>query len=146
MPSNNRPESLRVLCLDGGGIKGYTSLLILKRIFRTMMAEGGLVELPKPCDVFDLIVGTSTGGIIAVMLGRLHMTIDECIAKYEQVGGEVFGKRPHGGKFGKMLKGLASSPFYDIRILQEEVKKVLDSKQIAHQEAFRESSTPVCKV
>ena len=146
MPTSNRPESLRVLCLDGGGIKGYTSLLILKRIFRTMKAEAQLAEIPKPCDIFDLIVGTSTGGIIAVMLGRLHMTIDECIAKYEQVGGEVFGKKPYGGKFGKALKGLTSSAFYDIKILQEKIKKVLDSKEIARDEEFRESSTPTCKV
>lgn len=135
-----------MLCLDGGGIKGYTSLLILKRIFRTMMAEGQLDEIPKPCNIFDLIVGTSTGGLIAVMLGRLHMSIDECIATYERVGGEVFGKKPHGGKFGKMLKGLRSSSFYDIEILQEEIKKILDSKEIPHDMTFREVGIPSCKV
>lgn len=27
----------------------------------------------RPCDVFDLICGTSTGGLIALMLGRLEM-------------------------------------------------------------------------
>jgi patatin-like phospholipase/acyl hydrolase len=133
----HRPVSLRILCLDGGGIKGYTSLLILKRVLRTMKAEGQLAEIPKPCDVFHLIVGTSTGGIIAVMLGRLHMTIDDCIAKYEQVGGSVFGKKP--GKLGKAFKGLTSSSIYDIKILQEEVKK------IAGVELFQEP-TPACKV
>jgi hypothetical protein len=25
----------------------------------------------KPCEVFDIIVGTGTGGLIAIMLGRL---------------------------------------------------------------------------
>ena len=146
MPVTTLPESLRVLCIDGGGIKGYTSLLNLKRIFRTMMAEGQLDEIPRPCNVFDLIIGTSTGGLIAVMLGRLHMTIDECIAKYEQVGVEVFGKKPPGGNFGKMLKGLRSSPFYDIGILQEEVRKILDSKGIPRDTAFREPGAPSCKV
>lgn len=146
MPLTTQPESLRVLCLDGGGIKGYTSLLILKRIFRTMKAEGQLDEIPKPCNIFDLIVGTSTGGLIAVMLGRLHMTIDECIEKYEEVGGEVFGKKPRGGKFGKMLKGLTSSSFYDIGILQEEIKKQLDLKKIPRDTAFREPGAPSCKV
>jgi len=27
----------------------------------------------RPCEVFDLICGTSTGGLIAIMLGRLEM-------------------------------------------------------------------------
>ena len=94
-------ETLRILCIDGGGIKGYTSLLILKRIFRTMVAEGQLADTPRPCTVFDLIIGTSTGGLIAVMLGRLHMSIDECIAKYEQVGKEVFGKGPTADSLGR---------------------------------------------
>lgn len=146
MPSPTRPESLRVLCLDGGGIKGYTSLLILKRIFRTMMAEGQFEEMQKPCDVFDLIIGTSTGGLIAVMLGRLHMTIDECIAKYEQVGKVVFGKNIQGGKLGKMIKGLRSSSFYDIGDLQDEVRKILDMKEIPKDTAFREPGVPSCKV
>lgn len=29
----------------------------------------------KPCEVFDLIGGTSTGGLIVVMLGRLEMDL-----------------------------------------------------------------------
>lgn len=146
MPNTRSPESLRILCLDGGGIKGYTSLLILKRILRTMMVEGQLEEIPRPCNVFDLITGTSTGGLIAVMLGRLHMTIDECILKYEQVGGKVFGKRPHGGKVGKMLKGLRSSTFYDIAVLQEEVRKVLDSQEIPRTSRFQEPVSTPCRV
>lgn len=146
MPLNSRPESLRVLSLDGGGIKGYTSLLILQRIFRTMKSEGQLHEIPKPCTVFDLIVGTSTGGLIAVMLGRLHMSIEDCITVYERVGGEVFGKKPTGGKFGKMFKGMTSSTFYDIEILQEEIRKVLDDKKIPRDTSFRETGDISCKV
>lgn len=146
MTGQFRAESLRVLCLDGGGIKGYTSLLILRRIFRTMVAEGQLDDVPKPCDVFDLIVGTSTGGLIAVMLGRLHMSIDECIAKYEQLGREVFGKKSHGRSFGKMFKGLSNSAFYDIGVLQEQVMGVLHSKDIERDEPFLENKTPICKV
>ncbi|KAL3453533.1 hypothetical protein BJX65DRAFT_302434 [Aspergillus insuetus] len=95
-------QSLRVLCIDDGEIKGYTSLLILKRIFRTMISEGKLAEEPRPFEVFDLIAGTSTGGLIAVMLGRLHMTIDECIAEYEEVEKKIFGRRPPFGQLGKL--------------------------------------------
>ncbi|KAH8742428.1 hypothetical protein F5883DRAFT_670291, partial [Diaporthe sp. PMI_573] len=45
----------------------------------------GLNQVPRPCDYFDSIGGTSTGGnelIIAIMLGRLRMTVDESIQTY----------------------------------------------------------------
>ena len=34
-----------------------------------------LDSAPLPCEYFDLIGGTSTGGIIAIMLGRLRMVM-----------------------------------------------------------------------
>ncbi|MCJ1456642.1 hypothetical protein MMC28_007004 [Mycoblastus sanguinarius] len=44
-----------------------------------------------PCHYFDYIAGTSTGGLISIMLGRLRMSIDECISEYETLGAKVFG-------------------------------------------------------
>lgn len=57
-----RPEALRVLSFDGGGVKGLASLLILQRVFRTLQRLEDLPDLPRPCEYFDLIGGTSTGG------------------------------------------------------------------------------------
>jgi patatin-like phospholipase/acyl hydrolase len=39
----------------------------------TIKSREGLAEAPRPCLYFDLIGGTSTGGLIALMLGRLGM-------------------------------------------------------------------------
>ena len=80
-------------------------------------------ELPKPCDYFNLIGGTSTGGcvalyiydhlmllrrytkfvqyrIIALMLGRLRMDIDTAINHYDDLAKQVFSdmKRYGDGK------------------------------------------------
>ncbi|KAI2730261.1 hypothetical protein DTO013E5_6373 [Penicillium roqueforti] len=52
---------LCLLSLDGGGTR----------------PEGAPAK--KPCKVFDLLGGTSTGGLIAIILGRLGMDVDECI-------------------------------------------------------------------
>ena len=55
-------DSLRILSIDGGGIKGYTALLVLKRIMQTLTQEGHFDVEPLPCEMFDLMVGTSTRG------------------------------------------------------------------------------------
>ena len=47
-------------------------------------------EIPKPCDHFDLIVGTGTGGLIAIMLGRLRLDIDTCKDVYVRMTKVVF--------------------------------------------------------
>ena len=63
----------RVLSLDGGGVRGLSSLLILRDIMENVGQAKDLSETPKPSEYFDLIGGTSTGGLIAIMLGLLGM-------------------------------------------------------------------------
>ncbi|KAL8383280.1 hypothetical protein RB595_006844 [Gaeumannomyces hyphopodioides] len=86
----DHPPPLRILSLDGGGIRGLSSLLILEHIMEGIRKEEGLSEVPRPCKRFDLIGGTSTGGIIAIMLGRLGMSVDECIRAYRKVAERAF--------------------------------------------------------
>ena len=60
---------------DGGGIRGFSELLLIKGVMhRLMIGESNgrkkdgralLNNLPKPCDYFDLIGGTGTGGCAA---------------------------------------------------------------------------------
>jgi patatin-like phospholipase/acyl hydrolase len=50
------------LIADGGGIKGISELLILQHIMVAVQGQRGLAEEPRPCDYFDLVGGTSTGG------------------------------------------------------------------------------------
>ncbi|KAI0883864.1 uncharacterized protein GGS22DRAFT_26878 [Annulohypoxylon maeteangense] len=89
LPGTPNPP-LRILSLDGGGIRGKSSLLILENIMEGIRREKCLDQVPKPCEHFDFIGGTSTGGIIAIMLGRLGMTVDECIRSYDKVAQAAF--------------------------------------------------------
>ena len=66
-------EFPRVLTLDGGGVRGMSSLLILRGIMEDIGRKTGVEETPKPVEYFHLIGGTSTGGLIAIMLGLLGM-------------------------------------------------------------------------
>lgn len=72
-------RGLNLLSLDGGGIRGISSLQVLKNILEKVADEQGLSKPPKPCDFFNMIGGTSTGGLIAIMLGRMKMSVDDCI-------------------------------------------------------------------
>lgn len=55
-------DGLCLLSLDGGGVRGLSSLYILRDIMAQLNHERVDEESLKPCDVFDLIGGTSTGG------------------------------------------------------------------------------------
>jgi patatin-like phospholipase/acyl hydrolase len=67
-----------VLSFDGGGVRGLASLIILRGLMDNIREEkfnqgDKTWTNPRPCEYFDLICGTSTGGLIAIMLGRLGM-------------------------------------------------------------------------
>ncbi len=66
------------------------SLLILDAIMRIISEKNG--KPVRPCEYFDIIAGTSTGGLIAIMLGRLGFTTEEAITKYRECGAMAFGK------------------------------------------------------
>lgn len=55
-------RDLILLSLDGGGVRGLSSLKILKQLMERVAVTAGLDVPPKPCDYFDMIGGTSTGG------------------------------------------------------------------------------------
>jgi len=71
----------RVLVIDGGGIKGVVPASFLAQVEESI--PGSLAAY------FDLIVGTSTGGIIALALG-LGLTGGEILAFYEKHGPKIF--------------------------------------------------------
>jgi patatin-like phospholipase/acyl hydrolase len=71
--SETRP--CRILSLDGGGAKGFYTLGVLREI-------EGMVKCPL-YEKFDLIFGTSTGGIIAALLS-LGRSVGEISDLYER--------------------------------------------------------------
>lgn len=50
-------------------------------------------RLPQICELFDIICGTSTGGILAVALGLLRMTTDQAQELYLKLAKDVFGNK-----------------------------------------------------
>src|ERR1700730_2782186 len=57
------PGPKRMLCLDGGGVRGVITVAFLERIEQVLSErEGRNIRLG---DWFDLVGGTSTGAVIA---------------------------------------------------------------------------------
>jgi patatin-like phospholipase/acyl hydrolase len=61
---NERFSTASSIPSDGGGIRGLSELIILQEIMRRIQHDEKLTELPRPCEYFDLIGGTSTGGYV----------------------------------------------------------------------------------
>jgi len=79
-----------ILCLDGGGMRGILTIQLLKQLEVT----AGI-----PCyQLFDMVAGTSTGGIIAglILTGHTALQIEDM---YEKLVTQVFDQRLLGNRF-----------------------------------------------
>ena len=88
----------RLLCIDGGGIRGLIPALILHDLERRVARRsGGPVPLHR---CFDLIAGTSTGGIIAAALSARGSRDDAAASAadlaelYRTRGRDIFPRDP----------------------------------------------------
>ncbi|KAL0693790.1 hypothetical protein Bca4012_060970 [Brassica carinata] len=77
-------QGLRILTMDGGGMKGLATVQILKEIEK---GSGKRIH-----ELFDLICGTSTGGMLAIALGVKLMTLEQCEEIYKNLGKLVFAE------------------------------------------------------
>ncbi|KAH0362899.1 FabD/lysophospholipase-like protein, partial [Aureobasidium melanogenum] len=85
---------VRVLSLDGGGMRGIMELEVLRAIEKAL---GGNLRIQS---FFDLIVGTSTGGINALALGVKHWSVGYCIEMFEKFCDQAFTEREFRGVWG----------------------------------------------
>ena len=111
-----RPEvrGLRILSLDGGGVRGLATLEIL----RAVEAKTGL----KVGDMFDMIVGTSVGGMIAMALASKKQSLDQIFAFVKRVPQEVFAKPFENKKLSEYvgdLRAALTAEKYDVKNLVE---------------------------
>jgi patatin-like phospholipase/acyl hydrolase len=81
-------KNFRILSIDGGGLRGIIPLMILKKIEEQ---QGKKIH-----ELFDMIVGTSTGGIIACGLTCTkdgitpYLSVDKLIELYTTKANDIF--------------------------------------------------------
>ncbi|KAF8628099.1 hypothetical protein AX15_004098 [Amanita polypyramis BW_CC] len=91
--SQPSPSGKRVLSIDGGGFRGLGCLLVIQAITdeaHQICRDTGDPPL-RPCEIFDLVFGSSTGGLIAVLLGRLGLDSPTAIQEYKALAQKLFG-------------------------------------------------------
>ncbi|TXN83562.1 patatin-like phospholipase family protein [Methylobacterium sp. WL8] len=124
-PEDPLRREYRVLSLDGGGIRGVFPAAILARLEE---------HLDRPIGrYFDLIVGTSTGGIIALGLA-LGLSAREILAFYEERGPEIFDQHrgPVANWIRQRYRGLANwlGYKYSSRSLNKALRDILGDRRL----------------
>lgn len=110
---------MRMLCIDGGGIRGVFAIAILQAIEE---------ELQEPIgNLFDVIAGTSTGSIIAAS-AALETKMKDVMGSYKAYGEKIFIRKATFGFFksvysDKYLRALLEKAFKDVKL--EDVNKPL---------------------
>lgn len=84
------PDRFRILAIHGGGIRGIIPALVLEELERRTGK--------RVCRLFDLIAGTSTGGILALGLvapdarGEPRYAATQLVELYEREGRRIFSR------------------------------------------------------
>lgn len=107
-------DSVQVLALDGGGLRGLYAASVIKSLEKQL---GHSI-----CRHFDIVTGTSTGGLIALALGR-EISGEEIQKFYVENGPTIF---PSAGLAGRIrsVRSLFTSK-YSNRELKRTLKSLL---------------------
>jgi hypothetical protein len=78
----DRKRGINLLSLDGGGAKGFVTIEVLKNIEQKTGKR--IYEL------FDHICGTSTGAVLACLIGVFKLSLNECESYYKKFVEKIF--------------------------------------------------------
>ena len=111
---------IKILAIDGGGIRG----LLAAELLAYIEAVGG-----KPvAQMFDYIVGTSTGGMLALALSRRNaLAASAMVAVYREYGPQIFRR---GFRQTLMSLGNLNGPKYDAAALERCARACLSTDSL----------------
>jgi uncharacterized protein len=94
MSSINNKRKISILSLDGGGIRGILTCVVLRYIEEQLQKQDD--PNAKLGDYFDLVAGSSTGGLIAAVLlypdahKKAKYSINKALELYADKGTSIF--------------------------------------------------------
>ncbi|TGE03331.1 CBASS cGAMP-activated phospholipase [Hymenobacter fodinae] len=114
-------ETFKILSLDGGGIRGLYTAEVLRHFEEAF--GGGIGEY------FDMICGTSTGGLIALALAK-GVPAAEMVSFYKEKGPSIFPSKKYFNKSRGFLKQVFGTGKYDNDPLEAALEEVLGETQM----------------
>ncbi|KAF2849419.1 FabD/lysophospholipase-like protein [Plenodomus tracheiphilus IPT5] len=79
---------IRMLTVDGGGIRGVVPLMYLQHLDKSLAPLGCAIR-----DYFDFVCGTSAGGLVVIGMFLLQWDSAESLRRFEDTASRTFGKR-----------------------------------------------------
>ncbi len=110
----------RILSIDGGGIRGVFPAAVLAELEHRFLGGASITNR------FDMIAGTSTGGIIALALAH-GMTARQALNIYLERGKRIFPPAAGLGKVSRALRWVFK-PKHDQVALKEELLRIFGDK------------------
>jgi patatin-like phospholipase/acyl hydrolase len=148
-------RGIRILSIDGGGVRGgiisLSYLIHLEQRLKVCTKN----DKAKILDYFDLVAGTSAGGILALALmygypkdwsescnpttTELGMTNEQAMQFLKSIGPKVF-REPFSGRAGRVVSIAVAGEMYDSAELELSLKRTFGSTMMANR------SSPKCFV
>lgn len=127
---SSHPKGLfKILSIDGGGTKGLYSAKIIDEIEKEYNSS--------ICDHFDLLCGTSTGGLIALALS-LRIPASEIVGFYNKHSSKIFPSRSNLEGWTRIFNQLFIKSKYGNQALASALKSLFGEKKL------NESKTLLC--
>ncbi|KAL9606102.1 MAG: hypothetical protein Q9179_000728 [Wetmoreana sp. 5 TL-2023] len=140
LPKPEKP--LKILTIDGGGLRGISSLLILDKLLKQIAQSNNVQDSkPRPCDVFDVIAGIGPGGWLALLLGRFQMDVTTALAEWYNLI-ECITPRSSAEELNMRLR--KHSYFHTDRLL-EQIEQLSDFYETEKHMFFTPSDRTRCK-
>jgi uncharacterized protein len=116
----------KILSIDGGGIKGLYSSIILEHLEEEFCKKNGT----SISDYFDMICGTSTGGLIALALS-VKTPASQISQLYKLRGSDIFPNSTRSQKIKNNFKKIFWKGKYENIALRKELDSILGDKTMA---------------
>ena len=126
-------------------MRGLSTIIILQHLMKQVSRKRG--RPVQPWEEFDMIGGTSTGGLLAVMLGRLKMTLDKCQTAYLRLSERIFNPSRHNLNYvGQAKDFLSAHGRFDSGELEAAIKEIIVNRCNLPVDELLQENDPQCHV